>query len=212
VMRPEYLACALVELMEIGKTSSGADRVLHDPPETFDGIEVVPTMSREEMEAQLAVVVLKGRVELVRPMDAAAIDDQHDLLIRVAEGRHDLLEILTQLLGIKVWHDFVEDFGGPILDGPKHAQQDPTGDAAPGAIRHPGLAFEGLLTLDLTRAQRADGEAGALGGAPPAGAGQGQAPEDRVIGIEPNKLPTTSLILEGRQFQSPISEVSGVGL
>ena len=46
VMRHEYLTCALVELMEINKTSSGADRVLHDAPEAFDGIEVMATMGR----------------------------------------------------------------------------------------------------------------------------------------------------------------------
>ena len=37
---------ALVELRQIGKTASGADGVLHDPPEAFDGVEVVPTMGR----------------------------------------------------------------------------------------------------------------------------------------------------------------------
>jgi len=37
---------ALVELQQIGETASGTDGVLHDPPEAFDGIEVVATMSR----------------------------------------------------------------------------------------------------------------------------------------------------------------------
>jgi hypothetical protein len=46
LMRHEYPACALVEQMEIGKTPSGTDGVLHDPPEAFNGGEVVPTMSR----------------------------------------------------------------------------------------------------------------------------------------------------------------------
>src|SRR4249919_1933836 len=67
------------------------------------------------MEAKLAVVVLECRVKLVRPMDPAAIDDHHDLFVRFAEGRHHLMEILTQLLGIKVGHDLREDFGGAIL-------------------------------------------------------------------------------------------------
>ena len=44
LMRHEHLARALVELMEIGKTSSGADLVLHHAPKTFNGIEVVATM------------------------------------------------------------------------------------------------------------------------------------------------------------------------
>ena len=46
VMRHEHLACALVEQMEIGKTSSSPDRVLHHPPEAFDGVQVVATMGR----------------------------------------------------------------------------------------------------------------------------------------------------------------------
>ena len=43
-MRHEHAARALVELMEIGKTPSGADPVLHHAPKAFDGVEVVPTM------------------------------------------------------------------------------------------------------------------------------------------------------------------------
>ncbi len=49
-------------------------------------------------------------------MDPAPIDDHHDLFPGFAEGRHDLMEILAQLLGIKMGHDLLEDFGGPILD------------------------------------------------------------------------------------------------
>jgi hypothetical protein len=38
------LACALIELLVIGKTPSGPDDVLHHPPQAFDGVEVVATM------------------------------------------------------------------------------------------------------------------------------------------------------------------------
>jgi hypothetical protein len=38
-MGHEYLARALVELMQIGKTPSGPDRLLHHLPETFNEIE-----------------------------------------------------------------------------------------------------------------------------------------------------------------------------
>ena len=44
LMGHEHLAGALVELMQIAKTPSCANRVLHHPPEAFDGVEVVPTM------------------------------------------------------------------------------------------------------------------------------------------------------------------------
>src|SRR5215472_7701672 len=130
------------------------------------------------MEAKLAVVVLKGRVELVGPMDPAAIDDHHDLFAGFTEGRHHLMDVLTQLLGIKVGHDFIEDFGGAILDGPNDTQQHAAGDPTPGAIAHPRLPFEGLLAFDLALAQGAYGEASALGGAPPARAEEGKAPQD----------------------------------
>jgi hypothetical protein len=143
-------------------------------------------------------------------MDAAAIDDHHDLFLGFPEGGHDLVQILAKLLRIKVRHDFVEDFGGPILHGADNAEQHAAGDTAPGAIASPRLAFAGLLTFDLTLAQGTSREAGALGGAPPAGAGQGKAPQDGFVCIEQNDLPTASLVLEGGQFQSPIREVSGV--
>ena len=47
------------------------------------------------MEAQLAVVVIECRDELVSPMDPAAIHDHHDLFAGFAAGGHDLMEILA---------------------------------------------------------------------------------------------------------------------
>ena len=158
------------------------------------------------------MVVVEGRVELVRPMDAAAIDDHHDLFAGLAEGRHHLMEILAQLLGIKMRDDFIEDFGGPLLDGAQHAEQHAAGDAAPGAILHPRLAFAGLLAFDLALAQGTDREASALGGAPPAGTGEGKAPQDRFVFIEQNDLATTSLVLQGGEFERAVSELSRGGV
>jgi hypothetical protein len=106
------------------------------------------------MEAQLAVLVLQGRVELVRPMHPAAIDDHHHLFAGFAESCHHLLEILAQFLGIKMWDDFREGFGGAILHSAEDREQYPAGDAAPGAVAQPALAFQGLLTFDLTLTQR----------------------------------------------------------
>jgi hypothetical protein len=200
-MGHEHVSRALVELMQIRKTPSGTDRVLHHAPEAFDRVEVVPTMGREEMEAKLAVVVVEGRVELVRPMDPAAIDDHHDLFASFAEGRHDLMDILAQLLGIKVRHDFREDFGGAILDRPNDTEQHPAGDPTPGAIASPRLAFEGFVAFDLTLTQGAGGEASALGCAPPARTGQGKAPEHRFVFIEQNDLTLACPILQGGECE-----------
>lgn len=54
------------------------------------------------MEAKLAVVVVEGCVELMRPMDPAPIDDHHDLFLGFLEGCHDLVNILAKLLSIKM--------------------------------------------------------------------------------------------------------------
>jgi hypothetical protein len=83
-------------------------------------------------------------------MDPAAIDDHHDLFASFAEGCHHLMEILTQLLGIKVGHDFIEDFGRAVLDRPQDTEQHAAGDAAPRARVPPGLAFERFFPVDLT--------------------------------------------------------------
>jgi hypothetical protein len=161
------------------------------------------------METQLALIVVEGRLKLMRSMDPAVIDDHHDVLAGFAEGRHHLMEILAQLLGIKMGDDFIEDFGGAILDGANDAEQYPTGDAAPGARADPRLAFERLFTSDLTLAEWTQGEAVALGAAPPAQPGQGKAPEDRFIFIEQNDLTTAGLVLEGGEFERAIGEVRG---
>jgi hypothetical protein len=46
LMRHEHPAGALVELVKIAKTSPSADRILHHPPEAFNGIEVMATVGR----------------------------------------------------------------------------------------------------------------------------------------------------------------------
>jgi hypothetical protein len=109
-------------------------------------------------------------------------------------------------------HDFVEDFGGTILDCPNDTEQHAAGDPAPGAMVSPRLAFEGLLAFDLTLAQRAYGEAGALSFAPPARAGQRKAPQDRFIFIEQNDLATARLVLEGGEFERAVGEISWGGI
>jgi len=137
--------------MEIGKTSSGPDSIFHHSPEAFDGVQVVATMGRQEMEAKRAVVVVECRVELVRPMNPAPIDDHHDLFLGFAEGRHHLVHILAQLLGIKMWHDFIEDFRGAILDGADDAEQHTAGDATPRAVLQPRLTFATRMVENLSR-------------------------------------------------------------
>jgi hypothetical protein len=164
------------------------------------------------MEAKLALIVVEGRVELVRPMDPAAIDDHHDLFASFAEGRHHLMEILAQCLGIKVRHDFIEDFGCTILDGTNDAEQDATGDAAPRVILEPRLTFEGCVTFDLTLPQGAGGEASTLCFAPPARAGQGKTPQDRFIFVEQNDFTSACAILQGSEVDGARGKVGRGGM
>jgi len=163
------------------------------------------------MEAQLTPIVGEGCVKLMCPMEPAAIHNHHDLFADFAERRHDLMHILASLLGIKVGHDFREDFGGPILDRPNDTAQHAAGDTAPGAMASPRLAFEGLLAFALTLAQWACQEAGALGFAPPARAGQGTAPQDRFIFREHNDLAAARLVFEGRECERTVGESSRGG-
>ena len=46
LMRHEDAACALIELMQIGKAPSSADPVLQHAPEAFNGIQVVAATGR----------------------------------------------------------------------------------------------------------------------------------------------------------------------
>jgi hypothetical protein len=212
LMRHEHLAGALVELRQIGKASSSADGVLHHPPEAFDGIEVMATMGRQEMEAKLILIVGEGRVKLMRPMNATAVDDHDDLFASFPKDTHDLMEILAQLLGIKMGHDLIEDTRRAILDRPDNAEQHAAGDATPGAILGPRLAFERLFPFDLRVTQGAGRQASALGAAPPAQPGEGKAPQDRFIFVEQNDFTPTRSVFKGGEVDRAIGEVSRRGI
>jgi hypothetical protein len=51
------------------------------------------------------------------PMDPATIDDHDHLFPNFAQGRHHLMDVLAEFLGIKMGHNFIEDFGGAVLHG-----------------------------------------------------------------------------------------------
>src|SRR5215471_5607366 len=136
------------------------------------------------MEAQLLAVVVEGRVELVGPMEPAAIDNHHDLFAGFPKDVHDLMKVLAEFLGIKMGDDLIEDARGPILDRADDTEQHAAGDPTPGAMAEPRLAFEGLFAFDLTLAQRAYGEAWAQRCAPPAHPRQCKAPQDRFVFVQ----------------------------
>jgi hypothetical protein len=207
----EYSTRALVELMQIGKTPSGADPVFQHAPEAFNRIEVVTAVGRQEMPPKLLVPVGQRRCELFRPVDATAVGDHDHLFAGVAQEGHHLMDILAQPLCIKMGDNLGEDFGGAILERANDTEQHPASDTAPGAIADPRLAFAALVAFDLTLAQWTDGQASTLGFVPPARPGQGKTPEDGFIFIEQNDLTPASPIFEGSEVERRPRQLSGVG-
>ena len=206
----EHATCALRELMQIGKTPSSADPVLQHAPEAFNRIEMVSTMRRQEMQPKLLVPVGERRRELMRPVDATAVGHHDHLFARAAKEGHHLMDVLAKPLCLKMGDNLIEDFRGAILDRPNDTEQHTAGDTAPGAIANPRLAFVALVTFDLTLAEWPDGQASALGFAPPARPGQGKPPEDRFIFIEQNDLTPLGAILQRRQCERCPRQLSGV--
>jgi hypothetical protein len=210
LMIRQYTTRALIELMQIGKTPSSTDPVLHHAPEAFNRIEMVATMRRQEIQPKPLVPVGERRREFVRPMDATAVGHHDHLFASVAKEGHHLMDVLAKPFRLKMGHHLIEDFGGPILDRADDAEQHPTGYAAPTPIAHPRLAFAGLFAFDLALAQRSCGQPSALGFAPPARPGQGKTPEDGFIFIEQNDLTPAGPVLEGGEFERRPRQLRGV--
>ena len=93
---------AVVELMQIGKTPSGAHPILQHAPEAFNRIEVMTTVGLQEMQPKLLVPVGQRRRALFRPVDATAVGDHDHLFAGVAKEGHHLMDILAQPLCLKM--------------------------------------------------------------------------------------------------------------
>jgi len=111
---------------------------------------MVSTMRRQEMPPKLLVPVGERRRELMRPMDATAVGHHNHLFASVAKEGHHLMDVLAKPLCLKMGDNLIEDFRGARLDRPNDTEQHTAGDTAPGAIANPRLAFEALVTFDLT--------------------------------------------------------------
>jgi hypothetical protein len=208
VLPHEHSACALVELMQIGKTPSSANPVLHHPPEAFNGMQVVTTVGWQHMQPKLFVPVSQRRRELVRPMDTTAIGDHHALCAGVAQEGQHLMDIVAKRLCSTMWDDLLEDFRGAIVDGTDDAEQHAAGEAAPRAIPPPRVAFEAFFAFDWALAQGTYREASALGCAPPGCPGEGQTPHDRFLFLEHKDLAPPSPILQGGQLERSPRQLS----
>lgn len=163
------------------------------------------------MAAKRAVGVFERCSQLVRPMEAPALDDHHALFPRGAEGRHHLMDIVTPLLRRKRGDDFIADGGGPILHSATDREQPATREAAPGAGAPPRLAFAGRLPFALALGERTRGPARTLRCAPPACPGQGAAPPEGVVFIAQQARPAAGLLCEGGECDRRIRKVGRVG-
>jgi hypothetical protein len=156
--------------------------------------------------------MLEGGVELVSPVDTAAIGHHDHLFTAWAKHLHDLVDILPELLSIKVGHEFVEDARGAVLDRADDMHQDPTRDAAPGAIGLPDLAFESFLVFDWAGPQGTKGQAIALTSTPPAPARQSKAPNHRLVFVEQDDLTAMRLLVEDGEVEAGQDEFGGIGV
>ena len=126
-MRHEHVTRSLVEMMQIGKTAAGPDPVLHHAPKPLNGIEVVSTPRRQEMQPKPRMPVGQRQRELVCAVDATAIDHHDDLFPGGAKEGHHVMDILPKPFGIKLGDDLREDFRGAILDRAYDAEQHAVG-------------------------------------------------------------------------------------
>ena len=212
LMRHEYAACALVELMQIGKAPSSADPVLQHAPEAFDGIQVVAATGRSAIQPKPLVPVGQRRCELMRPVAATAVGHHDHLFAGVAKAGHHLMDILPEPLRIKLRDALIKDLRGPILDGTNDAEQYAAGHATPTPIASPRLTFEGLFAFDLAGPQRPSRQTIPLGFAvPPACPGEGETPENGFIFIQQNDLAATRAIFQRCQVKRRPRQLSGSG-
>ena len=164
------------------------------------------------MQLKLPLVVVEGRVELVRSMDATALGYHHHVFARVPKEAHHLMAILTTFLRIEMRHDFVKNAAGAILPSANDIEQDSAGDTTPGAVLLPRLAFESLLVVDLAWTQGTCRQAIALGASPPACPEHGKAPQNGLIFIEEKDLAPVGPILKSSQFETSKSQSSRIGI
>ena len=153
LMRHEHAPGVLVELMQIGKTPSGADPLLQHAPEAFHGIEVVSAAGWQELQPKRLLPVGECRGELVGAVDATAVDHHDHLFPGGAKAGHDLMDILPKPFRIKLGDHFIKDVRRPILDGADDTEQHAAGHTAPTPIAPPRLALEHFFTLDLACTQ-----------------------------------------------------------
>src|SRR5215475_4485459 len=164
------------------------------------------------MQLKLLLIMLQRGGQFAAPVTTTAIDHNHHLFSYGAKDVKHLLDILTEFVGIKMGHNFIEDARGAILHRADDIEQDAARDATPATVGLPGLTFEPLLGIDVALAQGADGQTVALAASPPAAPGQGKTPEHRLILVEQNDLALPRPIFQGLEFEAAIGQIGRAGI
>src|SRR5215475_166764 len=164
------------------------------------------------MELKLILIMFQSGGQFAGLVNTTAIDHHHHLFPRGAKDVHHLVDILTEFVGIKMGHNFIENARGAILHRADDIEQDAADDATPATVALPGLTFEPLLGIDLALAQRAGGQTVALAASPPAAPGQSKTPEHRLILVEQNDLALARPIFQGLKFETAIGQIGRAGI
>ena len=106
------------------------------------------------MQLKFVLIMLKSRGQFAGTVDATAIDHHHHLFLGRTKSVHHLVDILTEFVGIKMGHKFIEDARGTVLHGPHDMEQHTASDTTPAAVALPGLTFETFLDIDLALTQQ----------------------------------------------------------
>ena len=168
------------------QTPSGADAVLQHAPAACKRMAVVTTVGREHRPPPLLLPVCQSRRALLRPGDATAVRHHDARLPGVTQAGQPVMAIVAPPLRLTRGDDLREALRGALVDGAEHAAHPPAGAAAPRAILPPRLACEAGVACEVALAQWPGREASAWGVPPPAGAGQGTAPPDGGLVLQPH--------------------------
>ena len=156
--------------------------------------------------------MLQSGGQFAGPVHTTALAHHHHLFSRGAKDVHHLVDILTEFVGIKMGHNFIEDARGTLRHRADDIEQDAAGEATPATVGLPSLTFEPLLGIDLALAQRAGGQTVALATSPPAAPGQGTTPEHRLILVEQNALALARPIFQGLKCEAAIGQIGRIGI
>ena len=143
-------------------------------------------------------------------VDAAAIGHHHHRSLHFGNVSHDLMNERTEVVSGGMRCGFPKVLRGAVRHRAHHREPHALSTTGPAAMLEPSVSFEMLLMMAWLSRQRVKRRAIALILTPPASSGQGQAPHDRLIFIEPDDPLLSGLLLELGQLDLRLSPLIGI--